>query len=145
MKTLWNPILIVLATLLVLASPLGAQAQTQANIDINTPAINSIKSSMHQRWKNLRPYFVNGAVGLTHDGFITLRDASQVPLPQRAQLNSLIAADNQDRKALYREIANANGHPDWENDIRMTFAQRWIDKEPSGWWYQNAAGAWARK
>lgn len=145
MKTLWNPILMVLAALLVLAAPAGAQAQKQANIDINTPAINSIKNSMHQRWKNLRPYFVNGAVGLTHDGLIALRAAAGVPLPQRAQLNSMIAADNQDRKSLYREIANANGHPDWENDIRMTFAQRWIDKEPSGWWYQNAAGTWVRK
>ena len=94
----------------------------QANLDVDTPAI-----------------------GLTRDGYIALREPNAVPLPQRQQVNGLVAAENQDRAALYKEISRANGHAEWENDIRTTFAQRWIDKAAGGWYYQNNAGAWTRK
>ncbi len=120
-------------------------AQAQANLEINTPAIAALQASMQKRHGELSPLYGNGAVGLTRDGFVALRDANAVPLPQRQQVNGLVAAENQDRAALYREIARANGKPEWENDIRTTFAQRWIDKAQGGWYFQNNAGAWTRK
>jgi hypothetical protein len=46
---------------------------------------------------------------------------------------------------LYTEIARANGHPEWEADIRKTFAGRWIANAPAGWWYQDSGGQWKRK
>lgn len=116
-----------------------------ADLEINTPAINAIKSSMQQRYERLAPFYGSGAVGLTRDGMVALRDANLVPLPSRAAVNGLVASENQDRAALYREIARANGHPEWEAEIRSTFAQRWIDRAPAGWWYQNPAGAWTKK
>jgi uncharacterized protein YdbL (DUF1318 family) len=121
------------------------QALAQANLEINTPASAGLQSSMQQRHTQLEGFYTKGAVGLTRDGNIALRDANAVSLPQRQQVNSLISAENQDRAALYREIARANGKPEWENDIRATFAQRWIQKAQPGWYYQNASGAWARK
>jgi len=117
----------------------------QANLEINTPAIASLQASMQQRHAQLAGFYASGAVGLTRDGNIALRDANAVPLAQRQQVNSLVAAENQDRAALYREIARANGKPEWESDIRATFAQRWIQKAQPGWYYQNASGAWTRK
>ena len=123
----------------------ASSALAQANLEIDTPAIKALKSSMQQRHQQLSRFYANGAVGLTRNGFIALRDANAVPLAQRQLVNSLIAAENQDRTALYREIARANGHPEWENDIRATFAQRWIDRAQPRWYYQNAAGNWVRK
>ncbi|MCW5604426.1 MAG: YdbL family protein [Burkholderiales bacterium] len=123
----------------------SGQAWGQANLEINTPAINSLKSSMQQRYSQLSGFLASGAVGLTRDGNVALRDANAVPLAQRQQVNALIAAENQDRTALYREIARANGRPEWESEIRATFAQRWIDRAPAGWYYQNSSGVWARK
>lgn len=123
----------------------AGHALAQANLEINTPAIAGLQSSMQQRHAQLAGLYAKGAVGLTRDGNIALRDANAVPLPQRQQVNSLISAENQDRAALYREIARANGKPEWENDIRATFAQRWIQKAQPGWYYQNASGAWTRK
>ncbi|HSO05953.1 MAG TPA: YdbL family protein [Pelomicrobium sp.] len=116
-----------------------------ADLDISTPAINALRASMQERHAQLLPYYRSGAVGLTRDGLVALRDANAVPLAQRAAVNALVKAENQDRLALYREIARANGHPEWEADIRATFAQRWIDRAQPGWWYQTAAGGWARK
>jgi uncharacterized protein len=120
-------------------------AHAAADIEINTPAIAALKNSMQQRHGQLAPYYESGAVGLTRDAMIALRDAATVPLANRQTVNSLVAAENQDRSALYREIARANGHPEWEQEIRSTFAERWIAKAQSGWYVQNAAGAWAKK
>ncbi|KPK19267.1 MAG: YdbL family protein [Betaproteobacteria bacterium] len=133
------------AALAALASLLPAPALGQANLEINTPAIAALQRSMQQRHSQLASLYNSGAVGFTRDGNVALRDAKAVPLAQRQQVNALIASENQDRAALYREIARANGHPEWENDIRATFAQRWISRAQRGWYYQNASGAWVRK
>jgi uncharacterized protein YdbL (DUF1318 family) len=131
--------------LTVLLLVLAGIAAAQANLQIDTPAIAALRSSMRDEFKQLRPLLANGAVGLTRDGNVALRDANVVPLAERGQVNALIAQANQDRGALYREIARANGKPEWENDIRATFAQRWIDLAPAGWYYQNPSGTWVQK
>jgi hypothetical protein len=121
------------------------QLAAQGNLEINTPAVAALKSAMQQRHGQLAPYYGSGAVGLTGDGRIELRDANAVPLAQRQAVSALVSAENGDRAALYREIARANGHPEWEADVRNTFAQRWIEKAQPGWYVQGAGGAWARK
>jgi uncharacterized protein YdbL (DUF1318 family) len=68
-----------------------------------------------------------------------------VPLAERAGLNQAVADENRDRQAVYREIAVANGHPEWEAQIRATFAKEWIQKARPGWYYQDAGGAWKKK
>jgi uncharacterized protein len=131
----------------VLSLCLGAAdvALAQANLNIDTPAVSALRQSLREGHKQLRPLYVSGAIGLTRDGNIGLRDANAIPLAQRAQVNALIAQANRDRSALYREIARANGKPEWENEIRATFAQRWIERAPAGWYYQNPSGAWVQK
>ncbi|NLF53003.1 MAG: YdbL family protein [Thauera phenolivorans] len=126
--------------LLAFSSALAAQG----NLEIDSPAIAALKGAMQQRHARLAPLYAAGAVGQAADGTIALRDASSVPLAQRGQVNSLIAAENADRLALYREIARANDHPEWEADVRRTFAQRWIDRAQPGWWVQRG-GSWVRK
>lgn len=116
-----------------------------ADLEIDTPAIAALKSSMKARHAQLAGYYASGAVGLTRDGLIVLRDANAVPLKDRQEVNALVAAENKDRSALYREIASANGHPEWESDVRNTFAQRWIQKAQAGWWYQETGGGWKQK
>ena len=120
-------------------------AWADADLEINTPAIAAIKTGMRARHAELRPFYQSGAIGLTRDGGIAVHDAKLVPLAQRQKLNTLVAAQNKDRGALYREIAAANGHPEWEPQVRGTFAERWMQKAPAGWWYQNASGAWVQK
>lgn len=132
------------ALCLTLATAAGA-AHAAANLEIDTPAIAALQQSQQARHPQLLPYYTSGAVGLTRDGMVAVRDASLVPLAQRARVNELVAAENRDRAALYREIARANGHPEWEAEIRATFAERWILKAPSGWYVQNASGEWSRK
>ena len=122
---------------------LVAPAQANADINIQSPAINTIRASMEARFAALKPFYDNGSVGMTADGLITVRDLNAVPLRDRKTVNTLVADENRDRNALYKEIARANGHPEWEADIRSTFAKRWIANAPAGWWYQD--GGWKKK
>ena len=136
----------ILLAFVMLTSLLTANFSQAAepNLDINSPAIIAIKSSMTARHSQLLPHYLSGAVGITKDGFIAVRDATAVPLRDRGGINSLVSAENTDRSKLYKEIAAGNGHPEWEGDIRQTFAGRWIDKAQSGWFYQSG-GDWVKK
>ena len=123
----------------------SAQAQ-QPEIEINTPQINSIKARMAQRQReHLNAFFDAGAIGFSNNGLITIRDRSAVSLADRRQLESVVADENRDRSAVYREIAVANGHPEWEKDIQDIFARQWISNARSGWYYQDAGGQWRQK
>ncbi len=123
----------------------SAQAQSRPDITINTPSIRAIQSSMQARFDGtLRAGFDSGALGFTSDGLVTVRDPSKLELRQRVAMNSAVADDNRDRKALYREVAVANGHPEWEAQIRDVFASQWIERARSGWWYQSG-GSWKQK
>jgi uncharacterized protein YdbL (DUF1318 family) len=120
-----------------------AQA-ADVNIDISSPPVKKIRDSMSTRHKQLAKYYGSGAIGLTQDALIDVRDLSAVPLPERNALRKLVADENADRQALYREIARANGHPEWEGDIRQVFAKRWIDKKQPGWYYVGSDGQWRK-
>lgn len=122
-----------------------AHAQS-ADITIKTPAIQAIQARMATRFQtSLESHFSSGALGFGRDGLIVQRDAAAVPLKDRAALNTAVADDNRDRNAVYREVAVANGHPEWEAQIRETFAKQWIASARAGWWYQDAGGAWKQK
>ncbi len=121
-------------------------AHAQPDISIDTPAIQAIQERMKQRFNNtLKPYFDSGAIGLTDDALIATRDLSAVPLSERNKLNQAVAEENADRRAVYREIAVANGHPEWEDRIRDIFASKWVEEARAGWWYQNDSGEWVQK
>jgi len=149
--SLFDPIDLLEETLLLAATGVfdmlvpSAHAQ-QAEIDINTPQINSIKARMAQRQRSsLNSLFDAGAIGFSMDGLITIRDRSAVPLSERRNLESVVADENRDRKAVYREIAVANGHPEWEQDIKETFAREWVRNARPGWYYQDSGGSWRQK
>jgi uncharacterized protein YdbL (DUF1318 family) len=130
---------------LMLVGIAPAYAQGQPDFNIQTPAITAIQSRMEQRFDSaLRPHFDSGALGFTEDGLVVVRDAAALPLKDRVPVNTAVADENRDRKAVYREIAVANGHPEWEGQIRSVFAKQWVDSARSGWWYQRG-GAWKQK
>lgn len=135
----------VLMTAARVADLLLPPAHAQADFDISTPEIRALTQSMNQRHRQLKKYYDAGAVGLTSDGLVELRDRNAVPLAERNTARELVDAENRDRNALYKAIAQANGHPEWEDDIRKTFAQRWVGKASQGWWYRSAAGDWRQK
>ncbi len=122
-----------------------AYAQARPDISIKTPAIQAIQARMESRFNStLRAGFDSGALGFGSDGLIVVRDAGKLGLKDRVAINQAVAEDNRDRKAVYREVAVANGHPEWESQIRDVFAKQWIASAHAGWWYQSG-GSWKQK
>ena len=122
-----------------------ARAQGQPDITIRTPAIQAIQSRMASRFDStLSAHFDSGALGFTGDGLVTVRDAGKLQLKDRVKVNQAVADQNRDAKAVYREVAVANGHPEWESRIRAVFAKQWIDSAHKGGWYQSGGG-WKQK
>ncbi len=122
-----------------------AHAQAQPDITLRTPAIQAIQSRMESRFNGtLRAHLDSGALGFGGDGLLVVRDPSLLALGDRVAVQSAVADDNRDRRAVYREIAVANGHPEWEAQIRDVFARQWIASARAGWWYQSG-GSWQQK
>lgn len=122
----------------------AANAQS-ADLDVSTPAVRQLTQSMEARFGELKKYYASGAIGLTRDGLVEVRDQNAIALPERNSVRKLVADENADRANLYREIARANGHEEWEADIRKTFAERWSSKAAPGWYYQDSSGAWKQR
>ncbi|MBS0421457.1 MAG: YdbL family protein [Proteobacteria bacterium] len=141
-----QPVLLAAAgALLNLLIP-AAQAQGSPNLDVSGPEIRAVTASMQQRFGQLKKYFDSGVIGLTTDGRVAVRDQNAVPLAERAVVTRLVTEDNRDRETLYAELAKANKHPEWEPDIRRTFARRWVERgAQGGWYYQDSGGKWVQK
>ena len=128
-----------------LAGVRAASAEGEPDLDIATPAIMSLKKSLGNRFVQLKPHLEAGVIGLTHDGIVALRDAATIDVKALITLDALIIEENKDRITLYREIARANGRPEWESDLRNTFGKRWISRLPAGWFYRDEKRLWVRK
>ncbi len=122
-----------------------AHAQGTPDISLKTPAIQAIQARMAGRFdSSLRAHFDSGALGFTGNGEVAVRDASKIALSERVAVNKAVADQNRDARAVYREIAVANKHPEWESQIREVFARQWVASAKSGWWYQTG-GSWKQK
>lgn len=123
----------------------SAHAAGEADIDISSPAIKRLRNSMAKRQRQLDDFYRSGAVGFANNGDLDIRDAGAVPLRERGRMKKLVADENDDRAALYREIARANNHPEWEKEVRKTFARVWRQEARKGYWIQRPNGNWKQK
>ena len=121
-----------------------ANAQSSVDFDKPSPEKQALENSLAARFPSLRPYFDSGAIGLTESGLVEFRDRNLVPLKERNNVVQLVSAQNNDWNALYAEIAKLNGHPEWQDGIRNTFAERWVAKANKGWYYREN-GSWKQK
>ncbi len=127
------------------AGPREAYAQ-EADINVTTPAIRTLKQSIKKRAESIMPFMDSGNVGIGNNGLLVIRNSTGLKLKDKARLKRLIAAENRDRNALYREIAKANGFPPEKvADIKRIFAGSWIKKARKGWWVQGTDGNWKQK
>ncbi len=121
-------------------------AHAQEKVDFDRPSAEktALENSLAARFPSLRPYLDAGAIGLAESGLLEIRDRNLVPLKERNTVLQLVAAQNNDWNALYAEIARLNGHPEWQDNIRRTFAERWVAKADRGWYYREG-GTWKQK
>jgi uncharacterized protein len=121
-------------------------AEAAVDVNVSTPAIRGLKSSMASRFPQLQPLYGKGAIGETNNGYLAIRDASALSLKERADLSRLVEQENGDRRALYTEIIRANSLAmNTLPEVERLFANSWRDKSSPGWWIQQDNGEWAKK
>ncbi|MDR1350263.1 MAG: YdbL family protein [Zoogloeaceae bacterium] len=136
--------LLLSAVLLSLSMPTIAQ-EAGPDMRIDTPVAKEIRASLKARFAQIKPLLENGILGMTQEGKLAVRDPASTPLAERQNIARLIAGDANDKAALYREIARANGHPEWEQQIADTIRERMSRRIPAGWWVQDADGKWSQR
>ena len=123
-----------------------APAFAEEATSVSNAAIRGLKEQIGQRHKELLPFYQQGQVGITRDGFLEVRGTSGLGLPQVAALKRLVDADNAARRQLYDAVANAlNLKPEQVPEIRKIFAKQWRDKAQAGWPVQADDGQWGIK
>ncbi|OPY70172.1 MAG: hypothetical protein A4E57_00700 [Syntrophorhabdaceae bacterium PtaU1.Bin034] len=123
-----------------------AEAQAQVDVNVSTPAIRSLKDSMRNLYRQLKPYYEKGVVGEGNKGFVEIRDAGPLNLQERGQVSAWVDQQNKARSSLYKEIAVANKlGQESVPQIQKIFSNSWRDKSKPGWWIQNDSGAWEQK
>jgi uncharacterized protein len=141
-----NFLLAAVGSALYALVPAANAQDADAALNVSSPAVTRIKQSMGARFGELEKFFASGAIGLTRDGMVDVRDLNAVALPDRATVKRLVSEDNADRAQLYSEIAKASNHPEWEADIKKSFAKRWVATGAKpGWYYQGDDGSWKQK
>jgi len=130
---------------MAIASVISSAQAAEADLSIESAEIRQVRASMEKRFSSLQPNYAAGYIGIKADGFLTIREGANIPLKDRNQVSKLVAAENVDRERLYLSIAKANGHPEWLDNIKSTFASRWIGNAQPGWWVQSANGSWKQK
>ena len=123
----------------------AAYAQDQETT-VSNPKIRALKEAIKERFVEFERFYNGGHVGEAIDGFVKVREEGGLSLKDRAQLRSLVKDENEDRKNLYTEVAQA-----LEIDasqiprLQKVFAESWIENARPGWWIQNEEGAWIKK
>lgn len=112
-------------------------AHADANLSVNNTEIRQIRARMKSRFSSLVPFYKTGSIGINSTGLLSSR--GKTALKDRNKIKKLITAENTDREALYRAIANANDHPEWSAQIKATFSRSWVKHAQPGWWYQDGA------
>lgn len=136
----------ILRGIVRLASIGAAPAFAEEATTVSNAAIRGLKDQIGQRHGQLLPYYQQGQVGITRDGFLEVRDTGGLGLPQVASLKRLVDADNAARRQLYEEVGKAlKLTPDQVPQVRRIFAKQWRDKAQSGWAVQADDGQWGRK
>ena len=88
-----------------LLSPSNVWAQDATTVSNAT--IRGLKEKMKSRYAKLKPYYQKGMLQEGDDGYLSIVDSGELGLKEIRDLKALVGAENQDRKALYAEVAKA--------------------------------------
>jgi uncharacterized protein len=111
-------------TIRIAVSPASAWADEETTV--SNPTIRSLREKMKARFQTLTPYYQKGALKEGDDGYLTVTDAGELNLKEKRDLNSLVDAENSDRKTLYAEVAKAlKIEPSQIGRIAEIFAKEW--------------------
>ncbi|MBK5276527.1 MAG: DUF1318 domain-containing protein [Desulfuromonadales bacterium] len=138
----------------LVSSAWAADAESDAlAIEVaSMPEVNTAYEEMNRRLPRLTALFDSGAVGLTNQGLVSIREKSKVT----SQDEALVSAENQSRKVVVSGMARAILKITKQSDSKAaqdqvlgkaaaTYAENKRDAAKPGWWIQGQNGRWLQK
>ena len=93
---------------------------------ISNPTIRALKEKMKSRFSQMKSYYGKGMLKEGSNGYVSLGSIEELKLKEKRDLKSLVDAENNDRKSLYREVAKAlKIEASQVNRIAEIFAKEW--------------------
>lgn len=132
----------VILLLALTLSPVSLLIASDTDV-LRTPALDALKQRMEYRLIELEPYHMSGAIGLSSDGFLVVRNAEKLPLDKRARVKRLISKENRDREAMLQAMDLMIPHMT-KTELRERQMPQWRQLMPVGSWIQNS-GKWQQK
>ncbi|GFO67254.1 lipoprotein [Geomonas limicola] len=116
------------------------------------PEVLKAYDEMNRRLPRLNALFASGAVGLTNQGLVSVRDKAKLA----AQDEALVAAENQSRKTVVTSMAKAIVKLSKQKESKAaldqvmgkaaaTYADTKREAAHPGWWMQLQNGRWVQK
>jgi len=139
-------------SLVATAHAADAESDALAIEVASMPEVTRAYEEMSQRLPRLTALYDSGAVGLTNQGLVTVRDKSKVTPADEA----LVAAENRSRKVVVGAMAKAIFKITKQEDTKAaqgqvlskaaaTFAEARREAARPGWWIQGQNGRWLQK
>jgi uncharacterized protein YdbL (DUF1318 family) len=111
-------------------------------IRTRTPEVQALVDARRARYAHLASMMATGCVGERADGTVERRPGAGCP----TDVDALLAAENRDRRELFRTIVEQNHMPAGDlARVQAGFARRNRERAPSGTWVEDEAGRWLRK
>lgn len=118
----------------------------EIDLNLTTPVIRKLVDSMKVRNTEIMQFKDKGAIGETNGGMLAIRDMNGLGGEEIRTVNRLLRAENNDREALYKELATANKISLSDvGKIKTVFAKTRKQKAKSGHWHQDEKGKWVQK
>jgi len=95
-------------------------------LTVSNPGIRMLKQRMKARYAQMRPFYQKGVLKENNNGYVSLAGTAGLGLKEKRNLKSLVAAEDNDRRKLYGEIAKAMKiDPSQVDRIGEIFAKEW--------------------
>ena len=95
-------------------------------LTVSNPGIRMLKQQMKARYAQMKPFYQKGVLREDNNGYVSLASTAGLGLKEKRNLTSLVAAENNDRRKLYGEIAKAMKIDSSQVDrIGEIFAKEW--------------------
>ncbi len=118
----------------------------EIDINLTTPVVRKLIDSMKARNTKIMEFKGKGTIGETNDGMLAIREMGGLGGEGIRTVKRLLSAENNDREALYKELATANKIALAEiGKIKSVFAKTYKQKSKSGHWYHDEKGNWTQK
>jgi len=122
--------------------PAPAEAQAIPELKTRTPEVMAAIESRRKRVPELEAALGKGCLGENREGLVEIRPGQNCP----ASLGQLVAAENGDRKFLYKTLVEQNSMPPGDiTRVQAAFAKVRREKAAPGTWIQLENGQWTRK